>query len=497
MNAKLTAAAAILVVAIVGLAAFEGSTNSWWSDEEDASLEIQTGGLDLAVENYTLSIDGVDVACEAGNDQDNSTMVDIRITEEGIYLEPGTVVKISYDLVYSTTVSGARLVMVSMCDGATDEKVEDDHIQVEYSEIMGEESLTDGWYFFPEIGEYDSHADVTYSIGGNADLQMNHKYFFQIYTTFVQSKAVSIVGTADELQGALSGDKMLVALSDDIEIDETLSVSKDADVILDLSGHELNVDASVGILVDGGSLYLTDMGDGSGIIVATGSAVNVVNDGYFTMDGGNISAGNIGVAAGFKNGADSGATIDIYGGSVKAVEFAVWGVNGSSISIYDGKFTAADNAVIASNGTPSNGPVNVKIEGGTFNCGIVSGGYLACGVFVAQCGTWNIVGGTFNMMSDKATAFVVRSGNVNIDLDKVIVNMNASDRDSIGKVGDSTFVNSGHVVAAYYTSGAYGFTEDPTSLIINGESKISSENVSDYVGTNSAVQVNVCYYYDN
>ena len=497
MNAKLTAAAAILVVAIVGLAAFEGSTNSWWSDEEDASLEIQTGGLDLAVENYKLSIDGVDVACEAGSDQDDPTMVDIRITEEGIYLEPGTVVKISYDLVYSTTVSGARLVMVSMCDGATDEKVEDDHIQVEYSEIMGEESLTDGWYFFPEIGEYDSHADVTYSIGGNADLQMNHKYSFQIYTTFVQSKAVSIVGTADELQGALSGDKMLVALSDDIEIAKTLSVSKDADVILDLSGHELNVDASVGILVDGGSLYLTDMGDGSGIIVATGSAVNVVNDGYFTMDGGNISAGNIGVAAGFKNGADSGATIDIYGGSVKAVEFAVWGVNGSSISIYDGEFTAADNAVIASNGTPSNGPVNVRIEGGTFNCGIVSGGYLACGVFVAQCGTWDIVGGTFNMMSDKATAFVVRSGIVNIDLDNVTVNMNVSASDSIGKVGDSTFVNSGHVVAAYYTSGAYGFTEDPTSLIINGESKISSENVSDYVGTNSAVQVNVCYYYDN
>lgn len=497
MNAKLTAAAAILVVAIVGLAAFEGSTNSWWSDEEDASLEIQTGGLDLAVENYTLSIDGVDVACEAGRDQDDPTMVDIRITEEGIYLEPGTVVKISYDLVYSTTVSGARLVMVSMCDGATDEKVEDDHIQVEYSEVMGEESLTDGWYFFPEIGEYDSHADVTYSIGGNADLQMNHSYSFQVDTMFVQSKAVSIVGTADELQSALSGDKMLVALSDDIEIDETLSVSKDADVTLDLSGHELNVDASVGILVDGGSLHLTDMGDGSGIIVATGSAVNVVNGGHFKMDGGNISAGNIGVAAGFKNGADSGATIDIYGGSVKAVEFAVWGVNGSSISIYDGEFTATDNAVIASNGTPSNGPVNVKIEGGTFNCGIVSGGYLACGVFVAQCGTWDIVGGTFNMMSDKATAFVVRSGNVNIDLDNVTVNMNASASDSIGKVGDSTFVKSGHVVAAYYTSGAYGFTEDSTSLIINGESKISSENVSDYVGTNSAVQVNVCCYYDN
>ena len=491
MNAKLTAAAAILVVAIVGLAAFEGSTNSWWSDEEDASLEIQTGGLDLAVENYKLSIDGVDVACEAGNDQGDPTMVDIRITEEGIYLEPGTVVKISYDLVYSTTVSGARLVMVSMCDGATDEKVEDDHIQVEYSEVMGEESLTDGWYFFPEIGEYDSHADVTYSIGGNADLQMNHSYSFQVYTMFVQSKAVSIVGTADELQSALSGDKMLVALSDDIEIDETLSVSKDADVTLDLSGHELNVDASVGILVDGGSLHLTDMGDGSGIIVATGSAVNVVNGGYFEMAGGNLkSSTGMGIVAGYSNQDDSGANVYISGGSVTAQEHAVWAVNGSKVVITGGEFTAIDNVAVTANGTQGEGPVDVTITGGTFNCGIVTSGYLACGVFVAQDGNWNILGGTFNMTSDKATAFVVRGGNVNIDLSKVTVNM-GSDMDSSSlRVGDSTRVQSGHTVAAYYTNGSYGFDGSNASLTIDDIVVIDEDDLSTYVGS-------TIYYYDN
>ncbi|WP_400239877.1 hypothetical protein [Methanomethylophilus alvi] len=491
MNAKLTAAAAILVVAIVGLAAFEGSTNSWWSDEEDASLEIQTGGLDLAVENYKLSIDGVDVACEAGNDQDDPTMVDIRITEEGIYLEPGTVVKISYDLVYSTTVSGARLVMVSMCDGATDEKVEDDHIQVEYSEVMGEESLTDGWYFFPEIGEYASHADVTYSIGGNADLQMNHNYSFQIYTTFVQSKAVSIVDTADELQSALSGDKMLVALSDDIEIDETLSVSKDADVILDLSGHELNVVASVGILVDGGSLHLTDTGDGSGIIVATGSAVNVVNGGHFKMDGGNLkSSTGTGIVAGYSNQDDSGANVYISGGSVTAQEHAVWAVNGSKVVITGGEFTAIDNVAVTANGTQGEGPVDVTITGGTFNCGIVTSDYLACGVFVAQDGNWKILGGTFNMTSDKATAFVVRGGNVNIDLSKVTVNM-GSDMDSSSlRVGDSTRVQSGHIVAAYYTNGSYGFDGSNASLTIDDIVVIDEDNLSTYVGS-------TIYYYDN
>lgn len=491
MNAKLTAAAAILVVAIVGLAAFEGSTNSWWSDEEDASLEIQTGGLDLAVENYKLSIDGVDVACEAGNDQGDPTMVDIRITEEGIYLEPGTVVKISYDLVYSTTVSGARLVMVSMCDGATDEKVEDDHIQVEYSEVMGEESLTDGWYFFPEIREYASHADVTYSIGGNADLQMNHSYSFQIYTTFVQSKAVSIVGTADELQSALSGDKMLVALSDDIEIDETLSVSKDADVTLDLSGHELNVDASVGILVDGGSLHLTDMGDGSGIIVATGSAVNVVNGGHFKMDGGNLkSSTSMGIVAGYSNQDDSGANVYISGGSVTAQEHAVWAVNGSKVVITGGEFTAIDNVAVTANGTQGEGPVDVTITGGTFNCGIVASDYLACGVFVAQDGNWKILGGTFNMTSDKATAFVVRGGNVNIDLSKVTVNM-GSDMDSSSlRVGDSTRVQSGHIVAAYYTNGSYGFDGSNASLTIDDIVVIDEDDLSTYVGS-------TIYYYDN
>lgn len=490
MNAKLTAAAAILVVAIVGLAAFEGSTNSWWSDEEDASLEIQTGGLDLAVENYKLSIDGVDVACEAGSDQGDPTMVNISITEEGIYLEPGTVVKISYDLVYSTTVSGARLVMVSMCDGATDEKVEDDHIQVEYSEVMGEESLTDGWYFFPKIGEYDSHADVTYSIGGNADLQMNHSYSFQIHTIFVQSKAVS-VGTADELQSALSGDKMLAVLSDDIEIDETLSVSKDADVTLDLSGHELNVDASVGILVDGGSLHLTDTGDGSGIIVATGSAVNVVNGGHFKMDGGNLkSSTGMGIVAGYSNQDDSGANVYISGGSVTAQEHAVWAVNGSKVVITGGEFTAIDNVAVTANGTQGEGPVDVTITGGTFNCGIVTSGYLACGVFVAQDGNWNILGGTFNMTSDKATAFVVRGGNVNIDLSNVTVNM-GSDMDSSSlRVGDSTRVQSGHTVAAYYTNGSYGFDGSNASLTIDDIVVIDEDDLSTYVGS-------TIYYYDN
>ena len=71
MNAKLTAAAAILVVAIVGLAAFEGSTNSWWSDQENATLEINTGYLKLDIDDYSLTIDDVPIDCDVSVSEAN------------------------------------------------------------------------------------------------------------------------------------------------------------------------------------------------------------------------------------------------------------------------------------------------------------------------------------------------------------------------------------------------------------------------------------------
>ena len=94
------------------------------------------------------------------------------------------------------------------------------------------------------------------------------------------------------------------------------------------------------------------------------------------------------------------------------------------------------------------------------------------------------------MTSDKATAFVVRGGNVNIDLSKVTVNM-GSDMDSSSlRVGDSTRVQSGHIVAAYYTNGSYGFDGSNASLTIDDIVVIDEDNLSTYVGS-------TIYYYDN
>ena len=322
---------------------------------------------------------------------------------------------------------------------------------------------------------------------------MDHAYSFCINTGFVQSKALfTQVDSAEDLVDALtSTENRFIALSGDVTLSNGLSLGQDSDVVLDLHGHDLVFESVSGITVNGGKLSLVDDADGSGTILTVGNGIVVVNGGYFEMAGGNLkSSTGMGIVAGYSNQDDSGANVYISGGSVTAQEHAVWAVNGSKVVITGGEFTAIDNVAVTANGTQGEGPVDVTITGGTFNCGIVTSGYLACGVFVAQDGNWNILGGTFNMTSDKATAFVVRGGNVNIDLSNVTVNM-GSDMDSSSlRVGDSTRVQSGHTVAAYYTNGSYGFDGSNASLTIDDIVVIDEDDLSTYVGS-------TIYYYDN
>ena len=492
MNAKLTAAAAILVVAIVGLAAFEGSTNSWWSDQENATLEINTGYLKLDIDDYSLTIDDVPIDCDVSVSEANESTMIITLRDSTIFLEPGNVVKLSYAVEYDATISGARTVEAYVMDSVSNTELNDPHISMIYVEKIGDKDVSEDWYFF-EKGTHNTVAEVTFDIGGEADLKMDHAYSFCINTGFVQSKALfTQVDSAEDLVDALtSTENGFIALSGDVTLSNGLSLGQDSDVVLDLHGHDLVFKSVSGITVNGGKLSLVDDADGSGTILTVDDGIVVVNGGYFEMAGGNLkSSTGTGIVAGYSNQDDSGANVYISGGSVTAQEHAVWAVNGSKVVITGGEFTAIDNVAVTANGTQGEGPVDVTITGGTFNCGIVTSDYLACGVFVAQDGNWKILGGTFNMTSDKATAFVVRGGNVNIDLSKVTVNM-GSDMDSSSlRVGDSTRVQSGHIVAAYYTNGSYGFDGSNASLTIDDIVVIDEDNLSTYVGS-------TIYYYDN
>jgi hypothetical protein len=143
----------------------------------------------------------------------------------------------------------------------------------------------------------------------------------------------------------------------------------------------------------------------------------------------------------------NGAKVTINGeGNVKAREGCVLVVNGSQVVINGGTYTAKDNFVVGTNGTvePGNdqGHNKITINGGTFNGEIISAGYVACGIYVANSDTVEVNGGKFNITD--GVGILARSGNTTVNSGVVF---NVTGNDTLGKVGDSQVtVPSGEVL---------------------------------------------------
>jgi|GEM_PF-2699635 len=144
-----------------------------------------------------------------------------------------------------------------------------------------------------------------------------------------------------------------------------------------------------------------------------------------------------------------GATLTINGeGNVKAQEACVLVVDGSKVVINDGTYTAKDNFVVGTNGTSGRGNNEIAINGGTFNGGIQSAGYVACGIYVANNDTVVVNGGTFNITN--GVGILARSGNTTINQGATF---NVTGNGTLGKVGDSKVtVPSGRDVVVDYAA---------------------------------------------
>ena len=123
-------------------------------------------------------------------------------------------------------------------------------------------------------------------------------------------------------------------------------------------------------------------------------------------------------------------TLTIVNGKITTSESSVVLYGGSVTTIESGTFTATDNAVISGQGLKQNENVTLTINGGTFNGGITTPGYIACGVYVANSGTYEINGGTFNIVN--GCGICARAGQVTV-ADEATFNVTGS---ITGKVGD-------------------------------------------------------------
>lgn len=164
----------------------------------------------------------------------------------------------------------------------------------------------------------------------------------------------------------------------------------------------------------------------------THSETAIINNGTLIVkNGAVVSTGNCGIGV----GSNSETTIlsDV---TVTAQESAVITSKstGAKIFIEGGTFTSTDNAVIAGNGSERTGNPNIiVINGGTFNGGITTAGYVACGIYAPWKDQITVNGGTFHITG--GAGIVARAGQVSVNGGTFICTGNAT-----GKVGDSRVV---------------------------------------------------------
>lgn len=164
----------------------------------------------------------------------------------------------------------------------------------------------------------------------------------------------------------------------------------------------------------------------------THSGTAIINNGTLIVkNGAVVSTGYCGIGV----GSNSETTIlsDV---TVTAQESAVITSKstGAKIFIEGGTFTSTDNAVIAGNGSERTGNPNIiVINGGTFNGGITTAGYVACGIYAPWKDQITVNGGTFHITG--GAGIVARAGQVSVNGGTFICTGNAT-----GKVGDSRVV---------------------------------------------------------
>ena len=218
-----------------------------------------------------------------------------------------------------------------------------------------------------------------------------------------------IVRTVEELNAALSVDNAYVLLLNDITDytsngGQLVTVKGTKNVVLDLGGHTLEGKWVINVL------------NGADAIVKNGKIVSN-NEAVFVGDGSSLVADGL---------------------TVNATEACFVVVRSSELTVNGGTYTSADNGVIMTNGTvkPDNdcGHNTIVVNGGTFNGGIKSEGFIACGIYVANSDAVTVNGGTFNI--ENGVGIMARSGNTVVG-EGVVFNMTSTEGGiAAGWVGD-------------------------------------------------------------
>lgn len=273
-----------------------------------------------------------------------------------------------------------------------------------------------------------------------------------------------------------------IVLTDDIALTSLINASNGGTVNIDLNGNNINRSGAYAFNVTNGTDLVLK---GEGNITTSGDGINVEN-GTLTVDGPSLSTTRNGI-----NVAGTNSEVIINSGTITTPEAAIFAKNSGKVVINGGTITGNDNCAVMGNGTAGQGNTEIVMNGGTLVGHIQSAGYIACGVYLPNEGTFTMNGG--EIQSDGA-GIVMRGGVVNLNGGTITATGATGVK---GKVGDSniTVVPYAVVYEAKSQYPAYQTLElnVSNSAVLNGTdgaiATILGENMTANITNNSSYSV--------
>ena len=236
----------------------------------------------------------------------------------------------------------------------------------------------------------------------------------------------AMVSDAAGINAMLANDEpeVEITLTKDMPSAAMITVPEGKKVTLDLGGNKVSGSSWL-VNVAGGDVVLKN-----GVVESSARPV-YVSKGTVTLEDGAVVTSVRDVAI---NATGAEAKVVMNGGKVNAQESGVLVTSGASVEMNGGEIECTDNCPIQGNGTAGQGDVNIVMNGGKLTAHITSAGYIACGVYMPNSGSFTMNGGEIE--SDGA-GIVMRGGKVNLNAGKVVANGASG---VLGKVGDSRVV---------------------------------------------------------
>lgn len=467
---KMTKTSKTLLLSCLALSAFgsiaAGSTYALFTSEAKTEVSVTTGKVSVSTEvslveaktltdgeetDATIKDNKVTFGCggTASVDEDNNVTLSNIVSGDKVSVQVKAKNSSSVNIKYRLVVEGdlGDIVSIEGKDGSGNALLASENgLFTKYKSVEGTTSTSDLETYTITIG-IDKDVNVTdgTSTSGKVNIKLEAVQG-NAGTTDLQT--YTKVVSQEELKAALEtndDNDAKIEVASTIELTETLEVSnKNVELVLN---NDIVAPTGASAIVASNGTTVTISGETTSTsvqglkranaskptitsntgttIVASGEGSKVIIDGVKV-----VNTGGNGVSA------VKGAEVIINDAEVEAQEVCVLAHEAGKITINNGTFTSKDNFVVGTNGTTGWGNNEITINGGTFNGNIVSNGYIACGIYVANSDKVVVNAGTFNITN--GCGILARSGNTTVK-DTVKFNFtNTEDGIVKGGVGDKS-----------------------------------------------------------